>query len=67
MRVIKRGVVPAELLVLATCGHCRSELEFTVAEAAVVSGVRNESYYSVVCPVCGYGVQQERGKEVRRR
>lgn len=67
MRVIKRGVVPAELLVLATCGHCKSELEFTVAEAAVITGSRNDSFYSVTCPVCGWAVTQETGKEVRKR
>ena len=67
MRVIKRGIIPSELLVLATCGYCHSELEFTVAEAKMNTGARNESIYFVECPVCRRTVTQETGKEVRAR
>lgn len=51
MQVIKRGIPPESLSYRATCGHCRSELEFKKSEAQVKSD-RNETVYVLKCPVC---------------
>ncbi len=51
MKVVSRGVPPEFQEYTATCGKCRSVLEFYKHEAAVKVD-RNETVYVVNCPVC---------------
>ena len=51
MKVISRGMPPELQEYTATCGKCRSVLEFHKYEATVKVD-RNETVYVLNCPVC---------------
>lgn len=51
MKVISRGMPPELQEYTATCGKCRSVLEFHKHEATVKVD-RNETVYVLNCPVC---------------
>ena len=51
MKVISRGMPPELQEYTATCGKCRSVLEFHKYEATVKVD-RNETVYVLDCPVC---------------
>ncbi len=53
MKVLKRGTLPEEKEVQATCGYCKSELEFMPSEAKkIFDSAGGVEYYKVICPVC---------------
>ena len=51
MKVISRGMPPELQEYTATCGKCRSVLEFHKYEATAKVD-RNETVYVLNCPVC---------------
>lgn len=56
MKVLRQGTKPLAVeqrIYQTTCPTCRSELEFTGAEATLNTW-RNETVVSVTCPVCNH-------------
>lgn len=54
MRIIKQGVAPETVPIRATCGHCKTEVEFLPAEATYHPAMdqRDSGFYEVQCPTC---------------
>ena len=55
MKIIKRGCLPGEKTMRATCNHCHTIFEFKEKEAKLEFD-RNEGFYRVQCPVCANAV-----------
>ena len=53
MKILKRGIPPAEMIYRVKCRQCNSELEFARAEAQLTNDQRDGDYLTVICPVCG--------------
>lgn len=52
MKLIKRGQIPAERLVLLICTNCKSEYEAALKELEYYTNRRNEGCYHWTCEVC---------------
>lgn len=52
MKVIKRGMPPAEKPYHVECRSCRSEIEFTRMEAKFTPDQRDGDFLTITCPVC---------------
>lgn len=53
MRIIKRGFIPENYVFQATCGHCKTEVEFEANEAKRTNDQREGDFLTVKCPLCG--------------
>jgi RNase P subunit RPR2 len=58
VEILRRGVVPSEKIYDVKCRACDSLLRFKESEG-MRSFHRNESYLSVLCPVCNSQVSVE--------
>lgn len=52
MEIVKRGVLPTEVVHQATCNHCGTVAKFKRGEAEHHFDQREGDYLSVQCPVC---------------
>ena len=52
MQIIKRGQVPEEKELEATCLRCTTVIRFRAGEAKYVDDQRDGDFYQIECPVC---------------
>lgn len=52
MKIIKKGMLPAERVYRETCAACGTVFEFTEKEAKVCHDQRDGSYLYIDCPLC---------------
>lgn len=50
--VVTQGIVPENQPIRATCGHCKTVIEFLPEEATYTSDHRDGDFYTIPCPVC---------------
>lgn len=56
MKIIREGRDPKTIPMLASCNHCKTQVEFLPIEAKYVSNQREGDYYQVDCPVCNHQI-----------
>ena len=52
MKILKRGTLPEERILNATCRKCQTEFEFAQSETTTVHDQREGDYLSIRCPLC---------------
>ena len=52
MKIITEGVLPESFVYRTTCRRCRTEFEFTRAEAQFHDDQRDGAFVSIDCPKC---------------
>jgi RNase P subunit RPR2 len=54
MKILKRGIIPAERIWRGTCQNCKSEFEALEKELKITHDQRDGDYASAKCEVCGH-------------
>lgn len=70
IRVIKPGIVPAEIKYTVTCSRCTCRFEFTGADGKISSDQREGDFITIACPTCTKPIHQKvrtPADELRRR
>jgi hypothetical protein len=52
VRIIERGQIPNNRLIVTKCKHCQTRFDFRPNEAARIPDQREGDYLKIACPLC---------------